>query len=166
MLWYVGLNIAIGNHWPVARTVNFYIEGKKFEDSFWYLDTTIAGYLSPHWNGHPGEWEQFAAAEAQRPGSLGSEGYARVVYSMRGAYRNVFKETQAQWPETKDGFQTLLQKYPQSMQLVNEYAYLASNAGDREAARWAFDKMGNFVDPFIWTAESIRIFRGWAYQAQ
>ena len=165
MLWYVGLNLAIGNHWPVAKTVNLYIDGKKYENGFWYLDTTMCGYLSPHWNGHAGEWEQFAATEAQRPGSLGSEGYARVVYAMKGGYRNVFKETQAQWPEAKDGFQVLMQKYPQSLQLVNEYAYLACNAGDREAARGAFDRMGNFVDPFIWTAESLRVLRGWAYQA-
>jgi hypothetical protein len=165
MLWYAGLTLAVSRHWTQQDTFNFFVEGKKSEPEFWYFDTSVAYYLLPKWNGKPGDWEAFAAAEAVRPGSMGSEGYARIVWSMKGFYRNVFKQTKAQWGETRDGFQVLMQKYPESLQLVNEYAFFACNAGDKVEARKAFDKMGNFVDPFIWTAQSLAVFRAWAYKA-
>jgi hypothetical protein len=165
MLWYTGLNLAVSRHWSLPDTFHFYVEGKKFEPEFWYLDTTIAYYLLPKWNGKPGDWEALAAQEVERPGSMGAEGYARVVWSMKNFYRNVFKQTKASWPETRDGYQALMQKYPDSLQLVNEYAFLASNAGDKPEARRAFDRIGNSVDPFIWTAQSLNVFRAWAYRA-
>ncbi len=166
MLWYAGLTLALSRHWSINDTLGFFVEGKKAEPEFWYLDTSVALYLLPKWNGKPGDWEAFAAQEVERPGSLGSEGYARVVWSMKGYYRNVFKQTKANWAETKDGFQVLMQKYPESLQLVNEYAFLASTAGDRVEARKAFDRIGNFVDPFIWTAGSLNTCRTWAYKAE
>jgi hypothetical protein len=165
MLWYAGLTLALGRHWTVTDTLNFYVDGKRNEPDFWYLDTATALYLLPDWDGKPGDWEAFAAQEVERPGSMGAEGYARIIWSMKGYYRNLFKQTKANWAETKEGYQALMQKYPESRQLVNEYAFLASTAGDKVEARKTFDQLGNYFDPFIWNSQSLKACRTWAYKA-
>jgi hypothetical protein len=89
---------------------------------------------------------------------------ARVVFALNGYYKNIFRETHASWPQTRDGFELIRQKYPDSLELISGYCRLACLAEDRVVARKLFDQLGGRMIANIWgDQKDFQNYRNWAY---
>ena len=100
---------------------------------------------------------------AGRKGGLGVETYARILISMRPFHEQIFRESKASWPKTKEGLQQLRVKYPDSLQLTNEAALLATMASDQAYANEMFDLLGNTYLPSVFPKpERFAHYRHWA----
>jgi hypothetical protein len=162
MLWYEGQRVALGQGWPTAVVLGQFEEAKRAEPEFWHYDGQVARFLLPKWHGKDGDWEKFEEAEIQRRDGLGVEEYARTVFEVSDNYKNVFKESHAEWALVKEGYAIMMQKYPASLMLVNQYALLAVLAADRPAALAAFGAMRGQADPSVWGQRDISGFKEWA----
>ena len=164
MLWSATQTLALGQGWPVEEVTKAFEQAKASEPEFWIYDYQMAYFLMPRWYGKEGDWEAFADNEMQRKDGLGAEGYARLVFSMKGFYKNVFKETQARWAPVKEGYLAMLKKYPDAKRLLSQYACLAVLADDRPAAHEAFERMEGHGDPSVWSADGVARYQEWAYR--
>ncbi|MGA7723636.1 MAG: hypothetical protein WCA95_00035 [Opitutaceae bacterium] len=163
-LWYAGFDVALGEGWPKKVTFAWFQAAKAAYPDYWIIDNTYYNYLLPRWYGEEGEWERIALAEIHRPGGTGEEGYARNVLQMERYYTNVFKETKVEWPLVKEGFQKLLQRYPDSQLILNQFAYAAVLAEDRETAIPLFKQIGVHADPGVWGSPAdFKANRSWVY---
>jgi len=166
-LWLNMLTVALGQGWDAAAYDKLMKEAHAAEPKFWGYDTSRAYSLLPRWHGEPGDWEAFAAQVSARPEGPGIEVYARIVFRLRGFYDNVFRETKASWPKTKEGLNVLLERYPDSLGLQNEAALLATMAEDRPAAKAWFDKIGDRYLPSVFrNPERFVHYRHWAETGQ
>jgi hypothetical protein len=164
MWWHVRMTVALGQGWSWDDHERLFQEAKAFEPEFWGYDVAKARYLLPRWHGQPGEWEYALSLENDRPKGLGMETYARVVNAMGGYYKNIFRETHASWPMTRDGFELMRQRYPDSLEILSRYCRFACLAEDRASARKLFDELSGRMIKNIWSdQESFRKYRDWAY---
>ncbi|MDQ3621744.1 MAG: hypothetical protein M3463_04540 [Verrucomicrobiota bacterium] len=103
--------------------------------------------LLPRWHGEPGDWEAHAEQASARPDGLGVETYARIVINLRRYHENIFRETKASWPKTREGLEQLRKKYPTSLEILSNSALLATLAEDRPLAKEMFDRLGETYLP-------------------
>ena len=148
--WRAMMIVALGQSWSQAEFGRLFTEAKTLYPDFWGYDTVAAYFLLPRWHGEPGDWERMAESEIDRKGGLGLETYARVVTGQMGYYDRIFKETKASWPKTRDGYEIIRGKYPDSLELLSAYTKLACIAGDRPVARKLFLELGGRVDQSTW----------------
>lgn len=124
-----------------------------------------AYYLLPRWYGKQGEWEKDLADSADKIG--GDDGnvlYARVVWAMDQFSGNIFKQYQVSWPHVDAGFEIINKRFPDSPEIKNSAARLASLALDPAAARKYFDLTRGEVDTNSWDSLDEYIgFANWAY---
>ena len=161
--WSAGMRLALGESWPRDVYDRFYAEAKRLEPGFWNYDTSRSNFLALKWYGGPGEWEQAAETAADDPNGLGLEVYARCVLYQRSNYRNIFRESKASWPKTKEGFELMRQRYPESLELASAYCRMACIAEDRATAKQLFDRLGGNVFSYIWSnRELLESDRAWA----
>lgn len=128
----VALEIALGMGADKKAYDALLMEAHKAEPAYWGYFVSRAYSLLPRWYGEPGDWEAFALKSAALPDGLGVELYARIVLDLMDCYRNVFDETDASWPKTREGLELMLKRYPDSLEVVNQAALLAFIARDRE----------------------------------
>ena len=101
-LWTVALAIAQGEG-PSRSEYDALVEqAHASEPTFWSYDTARAFSLLPRWYGKPGDWEQYALVASARSDGVGVETYTRIVMYLMGRYGNIFTETQASWPKTRE----------------------------------------------------------------
>ena len=148
--WRVGMTVALGQNWPKKDFDQITDEAVKFEPKFWGYYLARAHSLLPKWQGQPGEWEAYADRAAALPEGPGPEIYARIVIYLRGSYDNIYHESKASWPKTREGLKILRQKYPDSLEILSQTALLAATAEDREAAQAAFKELGETYLPDVW----------------
>jgi len=165
MWWRVRMTVARGQGWSWDDYERLFQEAKAFEPGFWSYDIAKATYLLPRWHGQPGEWEYALGLEIdQRKGGLGLETYTRVVDAMQSYYTNIFRESKVSWPLTRDGFELMRQRYPNSMEILSDYCWLACLAEDRALARKLFDELGGRMVAAIWSDQkNFQNYRQWAY---
>jgi hypothetical protein len=166
-LWVVGLSIALAQDWPESGYSALLGEAHAAEPRYWGYDTTRAISLLPRWYGQPGEWETYAEETSARPDGLGAELYARIVATQATYYKNVFRETQASWPRTREGLEQMRQRYPDSLVILNTTAMLATMAEDRALAKEIFDRLDDTCLTTVWgTPERFIQFRNRAETGQ
>lgn len=163
MLLLTDLDVAIGQGWDPGLTSRVYQGGRDLEPEFWYDEVRMALFLLPRWYGKEGDWEAFAESELRSGSGLGAEAYARVVTSLVNYYKNIFGDTHARWPVVKEGYKIMRGKYPDSGEILSQYALLAVLAQDRDAARSAFDQMNGVADPNVWQGRDVVAYQKWAY---
>ena len=165
MWWRVRMTVARGQGWSWDDYERLFQEAKAFEPGFWSYDIAKATYLLPRWHGQPGEWEYALGLEIdQRKGGLGLETYTRVVDAMQSYYTNIFRESKVSWPLTRDGFELMRQRYPNSVEILSDYCWLACLAEDRALARKLFDELGGRMVAAIWSDQkNFQNYRQWAY---
>jgi hypothetical protein len=149
----VALTVALGEGAEKRKFEAILGEAHAGEPLFWGYFTKRAVSLLPRWYGEPGEWEAFAMKASDRPDGLGAEIYARIVLALDEYHDNVFKETEASWPKTREGLELMLKRYPDSLEFVNEAARLATLAQDRETAKAMFDRLDGSCVPSVWNGE-------------
>ena len=154
--WYMAaLDVGLGQGWDRGRLMQ--LRNDCLRDAPWIetLEGSVAIALMPRWGGEPGECERFAMSVASSsPDGRGPQRYARIVISLQDVTGDVFHATGVSWPATHAGFEALEREYPESITLPSRHAMLAWNAGDRAAARAAFARLGDRVDPAIWFTDA------------
>jgi len=151
--WPVAQNVALGEGWDAGAYNAMCDEGLAL-----YPDNqTIYLYkcyeLQPRWYGKPGEWEQFAAASADKlGGDQGAMLYARIIWYLneKNLFHNIFADDSAvKWDRVRRSFEVLQKNYPDSLPVMSEFVSLACNAGDWKKARELFAVIGGRVDSVI-----------------
>ena len=137
----VALTVALGKGPDKAEYDAIVEESHTGEPTFWRYDTKRAFSLLPRWHGSPGEWEAFALKAAARPDGLGAEVYVRIVLNLMNSYGNIFEESDASWPKTREGLELMLKRYPESLEVANQAALLAYLAKDRDMAKAMFARL-------------------------
>ncbi len=67
-----------------------------------------------------------------------------------GSPTNVFNENGLSWQRTDRGFEAILKQFPDSLEAMNEAAYLAVLAGDPVAALKYFQLAKGQMDVTLW----------------
>lgn len=162
--WVAYMRVALGQGWSWDDHEKLFREAKAFEPEFWPYDIAKAKYLLPRWHGQPGEWEYALGSETDRSKPQTVEAYARVVDALQNYYKNIFRESHASWPLTCDGFALMRARYPQSLEILSDYCWLACLAEDRVLARQLFKELGGRMLKSIWhDQKNFRRYRNWAY---
>lgn len=148
--WQVRMTVALGQSWSVAELEAVFQEAKALDPTYYYHDLIHAKFLMPRYHGELGDWEAAAEREIARPNGLGHAGYARVVSDLRGYYDDIFSESKASWPAAQQGYEELRKQYPDSAEILNDYARMACAADDKPLANKLFAEIGPKVLPHIW----------------
>ncbi|MEQ1838942.1 MAG: hypothetical protein ABL994_00920 [Verrucomicrobiales bacterium] len=148
--WAVALHIARGQGWERADYDDLVAEAHAFEPTFWGYHVDRAYSLLPRWYGQPGDWEAYAERAANDLQGVGAGVYARIILELRGNYDNIFEDSNASWPKTREGLRHLRETHPRSIGFTHVSALLAAMAGDREEAREMFDQIGDEYLKSIW----------------
>lgn len=162
--WYsVAIHLGLGQEWEKETFDQAVADAMEVEPTYWGVAAQRAYSLLPRWYGEEGDWEAFAARMADDARGPGDEVYARIVMNLSGYYADVFRDAKASWPRTRNGMEALLAKYPESVTLQNQAAYLGTLGRDREYAKRWFDKLGeNYIEDVWEKPERFVHFRGWA----
>jgi hypothetical protein len=144
--------VALGQQWSRDEYERLFIEAVNLQPDYYEFYCHKAQYLLPRWNGKKGEWEEFAEHERQKAGAGGAGDalYARIAWSMRNFYKNVYRESDVSWPKVASGWQALIRQYPNSNYLKSVYANLCWRIGDRERLRAALPLIGPSPDMSVW----------------
>lgn len=163
MWWNAALTTALGQGWPEDQYDQLVAEAAAYEPTFYWQDNQRAYSLLPRWYGEDGDWEAYALEAAERKGGLGAESYARIVINLQKFYGNIFRESKASWPKTKEGLQQLRKKYPDSLTFINQSALLATMASDQAFAKEMYDLLGDTYLPEVFPRKaSFAHYRNWA----
>jgi hypothetical protein len=163
----VALKVSRGQGWSKKDVDTLVEEATAAEPTFWGYHTERAFSLLPRWHGEPGDWEKYAEQAAARPNGLGDEAYARIVLMLDGYHENLFRESKASWPKTKEGLRKIREKYPRSLSILSDCAMLAGLAQDREFAKEMFAALGNTYFRQTWgSPERFVHVKHWAETGQ
>ena len=150
--WYfAALNLAVGEEWPEAEGERLFREARATDPKCETFYDLRSWALTPNWQGSPGDWESFletAVGDLDPPEARRI--YAYVVYKRSRNYRNVFRETRADWGRTRLGYDEMLGLWPRSLEFRSQAARLALDAGDLDYARTMFEVIGLREDPHVW----------------
>lgn len=127
---------------------------------------SAAVHLMPRWYGGDGELVDFMETFASAlPDSIGDEFYARVAIDQTHYCDNLFDEyTGISWPRMRHGLVLWQSHWPRSTQPRNALAYLATEHGDRQLARQAFESLGDTLEFEIWQSRpTYENYRAWAF---
>ena len=161
--WQVAMRVALGQGWEKKDFDALVADAVAFEPRYFEYDKVRAYSLLPRWHGEEGDWEAYAEEAAARKDGLGAETYARIVMELRGYYDNVFQETKASWPRTKEGLLLMLERFPDSVEIRNVIPMMAVLAQDREFAKEAFDRLDGTYLPLMWRKPQRYVhYRHWA----
>jgi len=132
------------------------------------LLTTRLRILMPRWGGSYDDVENLINWAARRPGTQGTtllltrQGaseepmYARLYSSyasLEGDETDFYTAGKMRWPEVQEGFDELLEQFPHSDALLNDYAYLACREGDSAVYRLLRKRVEGHVASGAWTGE-------------
>ncbi|MEO5913398.1 MAG: DUF4034 domain-containing protein [Luteolibacter sp.] len=163
MWWNVAITTALGQGWSKKAFDQIVEEGVALEPTYHGHDRQRAYSLLPRWYGEPGDWEAYALKAAARKDGLGDELYARIVIDQRHYYDQIFRNSKASWPKTKEGLKQLRAKYPDSLAFINEAALLATMASDQAYAKEMYDLLGDTYLPSVFPKpERFAHYRHWA----
>lgn len=122
---------------------------------YYALHRNMLRALMPRWGGAYGAADNFIQEMVRKaPGMRGPETYARLYSyfsALEGDETDLFKDAYANWRTMKQGFDDMLNRYPNSQWLRNTYAVAACQAGDAAAYRIVRTLIGaNLIRP-AWT---------------
>lgn len=157
------MTVALGQSWnPSQYEEMLSILEDRFPE-FWGYPVQRAYSLLPRWHGEEGDWEAYALNIATSRNEWGEEVFARILFSLMRFYGNIFRETDAQCGPAKKGIDSLLSRYPESLQLLSRSARLATLGGDRDLAAELFEQLGDqYIDDCWANPEQFVHYRTWA----
>lgn len=159
ILWVASLRVGLGEGWPKPAFEMLMTEALKLEPKLPDFHNRRAYSLLPRWQGEPGEWEAYAAEAAARPDGLGAETYARIVMYLSSFHDNIFRESKASWPKTREGLEGMLEKYPESLNILSMAALLSTLADDRASAKKWFELLGDRYLQSVWRTPDAFVYR-------
>jgi len=151
--------VALGQGWPDGKVKGMLAEATAAWPDYWPYYAAEAHRLLPRWGGAPGEWEKYSRSF---PGGLGKELSARIPWSNQWAYHNLFRDADIPWPQMKEGFERMVQRYPESTRTKSAFAVFAGMANDREICKRLLDELGDKVNMEFWISwQNVELARAW-----
>lgn len=157
-----GVSIGLGEAWPVPQYTAYCERGLAIWPGEPFLYGALAEFLLPRWFGGERDLEQMAATAA---GKDGDAIYALIAVRVSAYYepRTFLKSTGFSWRRLKSGFEDLTGDHPASALIAGQYAYFAVEAGDKDAARACFVRLGkNQGWAKLGTGAALAATRAWA----
>jgi parallel beta-helix repeat protein len=157
---------------PDELIETYFNRGIKTYPSYYPLFLSRARCFQPRWGGQYGQLEKFAArAVTLTRENEGLSLYARIASD--SIYGDVvmdpmkFKECGFSYEQLKQGFNDIIQRYPQTYSYPNSYCLIACFYEDKEQAKNLFEKLDKFDwDDYkagIWVSrENYDHYRKWA----
>jgi hypothetical protein len=162
--WYAALQtVAMGLGWERETCDAIMKEAVSFEPKYYAFYEFHAYYLLPRWYGNPGDWEAFAKQATVRDPTI----YPRILrYFFLSGAGNVFSESQdASWILAKKGFNTWVDKCPDSLETKSFYCMFCGFVNDCEQMKLLFRQIGDNADLTVWrTADEFRQKRYWLHK--
>jgi len=144
------LRVGLGLGFESGMMDKIVTQAREFHPGYWPIECSRAHSLLPRWYGKAGEWEAFAEASANQTTDPGDEVYARILQCL-GAYHNdIFRETGVSWPKARKGFELMMQRYPDSLEIRSQAAKLGAMAGDFAFAKEQFAAIGKEYHASVW----------------
>jgi rhomboid protease GluP len=113
--------------------------------------------LLPKWGGSYVKIDDYVEhVQSKVPVARQREMYARLYSTLAALSEedvDLFIETIAKWPKVKEGYQDMLDRYPDSDWLRNLYAGMACRARDAETYDALLSELGDRVLPEAWTGK-------------
>jgi hypothetical protein len=146
------ITVALCQRWPRPAFFAVIDEATRAHPGYALYQVAGAARLLPKWGGKPGEWEAYAERERQRlgPGAAGDALYAKIGWSMRRRYHDMFRESAVSWENMASGFEYLIKQHPQSAFLKNVYSFFCWKARDRARLRKTLAEIRANPDMEIW----------------
>lgn len=153
-IWYMAM-LELANYQSVglqnyARLVD---EASTKWPAFYDIYFIAVGALQPRWGGSVEAFDWLANMAAEKTRSTdGMALYARVYWSIAQTegMADLFTKTHADWKKMKVGFDDIVKRFPDAWN-YNHYAWFACLARDQTATRLAFEKIGDNLEPFLWS---------------
>jgi hypothetical protein len=165
--WYEAMqHVAMAEGWDKSQARDLLEQAVQFEPGFYHFYREYALYLEPRWYGEAGEAGSFAKEISNRVG--GEEGaflYFEVASLLTcQCSADPTEMANLSWPKIKEGYAALNRLYGVSDLKLNRFAYMAYLAGDEDAAREAFAKIGDRWVPEPWgtSKEQFENAKAWA----
>jgi hypothetical protein len=139
--------------WDRVRVEEIFAEGVEREPTYLHLYSAMARYLTPRWQGEPGDWEDFAERSAESLGGReGSVVYGHIAWQISKLHRGAafYKENRVSWDRVKQGFIDREALYGVSVRNLNAFCLLAGSAADRETTRKLLERIGDNWDAEVW----------------
>lgn len=155
--WYLLMEI-IGNlqNWPEDEFTKLYQQATDKYPTYYYLHFRAADYYQPRWHGSKIKLKNFVENAVNK--SKLTEGmtlYARIYWSQLWALKdNTFSPGYAEWPLMKQGFERIMQDYPDSLWNLNGFAFYACMAEDWHTARELLNRIGDNPHLSIWNSKA------------
>ena len=148
-------SVAMGEGWGHEVVDKLCNDGLKLYPEACSIYLQKCYYLMTKWYGKPGEWEAYATASADKlAGEEGDLLYARILGYLDGKSNNILEGAKISWPRAKKGYEIIMRRYPDSLNMMSSYARVACKAQDWQVARRLFDKIGDRVTLVIWKNEA------------
>lgn len=129
-------------------------EGIAYEPQYYSLYQGYANVLLPQWYGEDGDIQRFADEMMIRSGPVeGSIIYFEIAAQMTLACDCDAQLKQMSWQQIQQGYSALGDKYGLSLAKRNQFARMAVAFSDYDAARKAFEQIGDQWDPGTWRAQ-------------
>lgn len=152
-------SVALGQGWSDDKVKSMLDEAIAAWPEYWLYYFSEARRLLPRWGGAPGEWEKFSRSF---PGDLGKELSARIPWAQQWAYWNIFRDTDIPWSQMKEGFERMVQRYPDSTRTKSAFAVFAGMADDRETCKRLLDELGDKVNMEFWISwQNVELAKAW-----
>lgn len=164
----VAQRVALGQGWDRDRYLEMVNTAIRQEPTYGRYYTNTAYWMTPRWNGEPGDLEQWIAQTADlQPEADRDRHYAFLVWMadrMPVGGEIVFAPDRLDWDRTQRGLARWAEEEPENLMVSFQWLRLALLADDREAARRQFDRIGGKYFPDMWNdAEEFESARLFAY---
>ncbi len=163
--WYdLMLQIALNLSWDREAYDRLFDEAVAFEPLYRAFYSSKATYLLPRWHGEEGELEDFLTETPK--GVAGREGSA-IFYNTFIAVEPFLDQPETTvrrfWPRIKEGYHATEALNHVDPETLNFQAKMAYEAGDREEASAAFERIGDGWRKSVWRKyEDFERARNWA----
>jgi hypothetical protein len=144
--WRAAHGIAAGLGWSAAELNDLYTQATAIDPHYWSNDIAKISALLARHGADPESVESFAASASAAADEYGAEIYARAAWEVSDASGNILCETPFDWTRVQAGYRALLEKHPNSTDLLSQYCVLACRARDKAAARKCFVKLAGRAD--------------------
>jgi hypothetical protein len=150
----VMVEIGTGLGWPRENLLAAAREAAAREKSYAQIYTATVNALTPKWGG---DWKLVDAyirdVEGNSAAVAGHEFYTRLylfIAEFSSPELDLFRDTPAQWPAMKAGFEDMMRNYPHSGGNLNLFAAYACVAGDRDTFRRVRFQLGDQANAARW----------------
>jgi hypothetical protein len=149
--WYAQmLEVAVFQGWPLAERLALFDEGVRAEPLYDAIYIRMAAGLTPRWGGSLDAYHRFVRASVEKTKSAeGDIMYARLywVLSEIESDKEPFTTLGIPWQRMKSGFDSLIERYPNSQWNLQRYAYFACRAGDGKTFNAVIPKLAAKLPP-------------------